>query len=125
MPLVVDDLVRRLSQTERAALGAELPVDAGDAQALGHYAALVADAYALGDLDETDLLREMDEIARMTRRYADRVKGLPGVTADRLTRAALRVVFDALHEALTHARAVRPALPRPASAPALAMRAAA
>lgn len=114
MPLVVEDLVRRLSQTERAALGAELPVDAGDAEALGQYAALVADAYALGDLDETDLLREMDEIARMTRRYADRVKGLPGVAADRLTRAALRVVFDALHEALTHARAVRPALTRPA-----------
>jgi hypothetical protein len=113
MTLDIDDVVGRMNLSLREAIGADLPVLRGYAQAkaraVAQYAKLIADAYAAGQLDDDEMRRELDEIEHMTRRFTRGVKGLAGATAERAARDAVGALFAALRAGLSFAGAPLPA----------------
>lgn len=112
MTLDIEDVATRLSLALRGALGAELPVtsaaSAAKARAVMQYAAMIADAYADGALDDAEMRRELEEIAHMTRRYAGSIHGVAGAVAEQAKRTAVSVVLGALRASLSFAGAPLP-----------------
>lgn len=112
MTLDIDDVAARLSLALRRVCGDHLPMTsdaaAADARAVTRYAAMIADAYAAGALDDDEMKRELQEIALRTHRYAGALQGVAGAVADRAGRAAVEVVFGALRSSLSFVGAPLP-----------------
>jgi hypothetical protein len=112
MTLDIDDVVGRMSLALREALGADLPILRGYAQAkaraVAQYAKLIADAYAAGQIDDGEMKRDLDEIEHMTRRFARGFRGVAGATAERAARDAVAALFGALRAGLSFAGAPLP-----------------
>lgn len=112
MTLDTEDVAARLSLVLRGAVGTGLPITsaavAARARAVTQYAAMIADAYADGALDDAEMRRELEEIAHMTRRYAGSIQGVAGAVAEQAKRAAVGVVLGALRASLSFSGAPLP-----------------
>lgn len=112
MTLDIEDVATRLNLVLRRAMGGDLPTASADsvagARAVARYAAMIADAYAAGSLEDEEMRRELREIARMTRIHAGAIHGVAGAVAEQARRAAVDVVLGALRASLGFAGAPLP-----------------
>jgi hypothetical protein len=112
MIIDLDDTVGRIQLALNDVAGADLPLARGyvaaKARAVAQYADLIADAYAVGLLDDAEMKRELAEIEHMTRRFTGNMRGLAGVTAERAATAAVGVLFAAMRAGLGFAGSPMP-----------------
>ena len=113
MVLNIDDVVGRMTLALKGAVGADVPVVRGyaeaKARAVTQYADLIASAYAAGAIDDETMKRELAEIEHMTRRFTQTIRGLAGASAEKAAREVVAVLFGAIRLGLGLAGSPLPA----------------